>query len=326
MAPKRTSRRTRAAVPVENVSSATSGTSDNSRHVGSQVRASATGRAVPYETTVDLRQRLRSLGITVPASWGRKTILQLYKENFNENHTVSGGASAVQHSSPVSALSSVHAVPSCDVTPQYVNSGNSDSSTSIPATVTTASNQLSSANVELVGVMREMRDMMTSLTQRLSSGAPSGENIAWPTSQTNPTQCVLSDSVPHVNFVDESTRRKIHQDCQISETCSTCGTTSNTMSTTLTVDMGLARHLDTLWDAAVAARTKTTYASGFQSYVAFLLRYSLYSTCSSLTWAAQGLPPVNWHFCNNMWPFVSVRQNYSMSLSNPISRVFGLPI
>ncbi|XP_046336380.2 uncharacterized protein LOC124118307 [Haliotis rufescens] len=158
----------------------------NSRHVGSQVRASATGRAVPYETTVHLRQRLRSLVITVPASWGRKTILQLYKENFNENHTVSGGASAVQHSSPVSSLSSVHAVPSCDVTPQYshVNSGNSDSSTSIPATVTTASNQLSSANVELMGVMREMRDMMTSLTQRLSPGAPSGENIAWPISQT----------------------------------------------------------------------------------------------------------------------------------------------
>ncbi|XP_046568163.1 uncharacterized protein LOC124276562 [Haliotis rubra] len=78
-------------------------------------------------------------------------------------------------------------------------------------------------------------------------------------------------------------------DRSVPDTSPQSRSSSYTMPTPVTTDMGLAEHLNTLWEASVGTRTRTTYATGFQSYIS-VLRYSLYTT---LTQPFGNLPPVN---------------------------------
>ncbi|XP_071089365.1 uncharacterized protein [Haliotis cracherodii] len=64
---------------------------------------------------------------------------------------------------------------------------------------------------------------------------------------------------------------------------------SNALPTQLTSDVDLNRHLDTLWSAAISRQTRTAYSTGFQCYLKFMLKFSLFTTLG----ASSGLPPVN---------------------------------
>ncbi|XP_071116832.1 uncharacterized protein [Haliotis cracherodii] len=64
---------------------------------------------------------------------------------------------------------------------------------------------------------------------------------------------------------------------------------SNALPTQFTSDVDLNRHLDTLWSAAISRQTRTAYSTGFQCYLKFMLKFSLFNTLG----ASSGLPPVN---------------------------------
>ncbi|XP_071112966.1 uncharacterized protein [Haliotis cracherodii] len=64
---------------------------------------------------------------------------------------------------------------------------------------------------------------------------------------------------------------------------------SNALPTQLISDVDLNRHLDTLWSAAISRQTRTAYSTGFQCYLKFMLKFSLFNTLG----ASSGLPPVN---------------------------------
>ncbi|XP_071112960.1 uncharacterized protein [Haliotis cracherodii] len=66
-------------------------------------------------------------------------------------------------------------------------------------------------------------------------------------------------------------------------------TPSNALPTQLTSDVDLNRHLDTLWSAVISQQTRTAYSTGFQCYLKFMFKFSLFNTLG----ASSVLPPVN---------------------------------
>ncbi|XP_067670762.1 uncharacterized protein [Haliotis asinina] len=162
-------------------------------------------REAPYLTTAVLCQRLQAIRVSVPATWGRKTILQLYKEN-SEAYPFDRDDKAVPVTLPCNSTSRTAngSIPSARRT--GISEETSDNKATPPQ-----------ASADIVSVLREI-----SLSQQKSSrGRLNDDNISPPSVQFAP-----SDTIPYVNFVDEHTRGKIYQPCKVS-TCNTYGSDSS---------------------------------------------------------------------------------------------------
>ena len=170
-------------------------------------------RTSPYLTAETLQQRLRTLGTPFPPTWGRKTLLQLYKAHTTASHSDSepipdqsrqlhdGLGTQGHQTTPFGPPSATVSVPPCvpDTVPQVGPTADTNIHP-INATLHSGGTENSAENMNLGAMVKSLNQQvqhLTSLVQySLAQHQPSHSIMQGPDVQTSPLNQPSTSSNP----------------------------------------------------------------------------------------------------------------------------------